>query len=96
MKLKSVEYYTQKREEAQARIEQIERLLSSTNHEIRWKYDGDRLRAERSALDNDIKGYKCIISHLETGIDISRYQNKEHAKRIIKRERPMGRRVDNE
>lgn len=69
--MKSIEYYTQKREEAQARIVQIEKILSASNHVVRWKYDGDRLRAERAQLNDDIKGYNCIIAHLESGIDIS-------------------------
>lgn len=70
----------------------IEKLLSAANHVVRWKYDGDRLRAERAQLNDDIKGYNCIIAHLESGIAISRYQNKEHAYRIIERERIMERR----
>lgn len=85
--MKHIDYYIQKREEARARIVQIEKFLSTSNRDVRWKYYGDRIRAERSAINNDIKGYSCIIAHLESGIDISRYQNKEYAYAILERER---------
>lgn len=94
MKLKSVEYYEHKLAEAEKRVALINDILSEDSKVVRWKRNADMLRAERFRLIDDMKGYKCIIAHLESGIDISRYQNKEHAKRIINRERPMGRRVD--
>ena len=88
--MKSIDYYVRKREEAQARIVQIDKLLSSTSREVRWKCDVHSLRAERATLNGDIKGYNCIISSLESGIDVSRYQNKELAYRILKREKEQG------
>lgn len=88
--MKSIDYYVWKREEAQARIVQIDKLLSSNSKEVRWKCDAYALRSERATLNGDIKGYNCIISSLESGIDVSRYQNKELAYRILKREKEQG------
>lgn len=81
------------RDLAKSRISDIDVVLKNTD--CIWRRDVEKLRTERDNLVDDIKGYSVIIAHLETGIGISRYQNSEHAYRIIKREREAKKRRKN-
>lgn len=94
--MKCKEYYIKKMKEASKRINKLDKVISSVSRVVRWRSDVNRLKAERDALADDVKGYRCIIAHIESGIDIGRYHNKDHARRILNAEKAAERRVNDD
>lgn len=94
MILKNIEYYIEKRDFAIKRIAAIDKMLAASKKTIQWRYSPERLKTEREALSEDLKGYHAIISHLESGIRLSRYHNYRQAFRILNREYTARRRAE--
>lgn len=86
MILKTREYYQAKLETSQRRAAAIEKKLLRTSKTVEWKANAAALRAERFALIDDIKGYRVILAHIDSGIGLSRYHDWKHAARIINKD----------